>query len=224
MTEPTAILFDVDGTLISTGGAGGRSWDWAFRELHGVPADIGEFSEAGMTDPEVGRRTFESVLGRPPTQREMARLLATYLRRLPHEVEASEGYRVLDGVEELLPRLCGEGTLLGITTGGLEAAAHIKLARGRLNGFFCFGGYGSDSPDRAELTRRAIERGGGILGEPLDPARVLIVGDTPKDVEATHAAGAVAVAVASGHFGEEELREAGADHVLASLLEPLPGV
>ena len=73
---PIAMLFDVDGTLISTGGAGTRSWRWAFEKLHGIPADIGEFSEADMTDPVVARRTVHSVLGREPAEREMARLLA----------------------------------------------------------------------------------------------------------------------------------------------------
>lgn len=221
--EYVAILFDVDGTLISTGGAGTRSWAWAFDRLHGIPADIGEFSEAGMTDPEVGRRTFSSVVGRNPTEREMGRLLAAYLDRIPHEVETSKDYRVLDGVEALLPRLCEEGFLLGITTGALEAAAHIKLSRARLNRFFSFGGYGSDSPDRTALTQRALERGEVILGAPLDRGRVLVVGDTPMDAEAAHEVGAVAVAVASGKYSEEDLRDAGADHVLSSLEEPLPG-
>ena len=63
MEKPIAVLFDIDGTLITTGGAGARSWRWAFNELHGVAADIGQFSEAGMTDPEVARRTFANIIG-----------------------------------------------------------------------------------------------------------------------------------------------------------------
>jgi phosphoglycolate phosphatase-like HAD superfamily hydrolase len=87
-----------------------------------------------------------------------------------------------------------------------------------------FGGYGSDSTDRAELTRCAIERAGRILGQRLDPQRILVVGDTPKDIEAATAVRAIAVGVASGNYGEADLREAGADYVLASLREPLPGL
>lgn len=222
MHEPVAILFDIDGTLISTGGAGARSWRWAFDHLHGVPADIGQFSEAGMTDPQVARGTFAAVLGRPPEDRELARLIAAYLERLPTEVETSAGYRVLGGVEGLLPRLCAGGFLLGITTGAVEAAAHIKLARANLNGFFCFGGYGSDSDDRAGLTARAIERAGGILGRPIDPGDVAVVGDTPLDVKAATVVGAIPVAVATGHYGETELKEAGAEYVLGSLRDPFP--
>jgi len=85
--------------------------------------------------------------------------------RLPDEVAGSSDYRVLAGVDELLSRLCKAGFLLGITTGAVEAAAHIKLARANLNRFFPFGGYGSDSDDRGELTRKAIARAGEILPE-----------------------------------------------------------
>ena len=175
-----------------------------------------------MTDLEVARRTFVSVIGRTPTGRELASLLAKYLSRLPHEVAEAEGYKVLDGVPQLLPRLCGDGILLGITTGALEAAAQIKLARGGLNHYFCFGGYGSDSALRAELTRCAIERAGRILGEPADSSQVVVVGDTPLDVDAAHAAGAVAIGVATGNFSLGDLQRVGADHLLNSLAEPMP--
>jgi phosphoglycolate phosphatase len=223
MKRPQAILFDVDGLLITTGGAGARSWRWAFERLYGIPADIGEFTESGMTDPVVGRLTFTGVIGHEPSTQELARVMSHYLMRLPEEVAQSSGYRVLKGVEELLPRLCEGGFLLGITTGAVEAAAHIKLARANLNRFFSFGGYGSDSADRGELTRKAIARAGEILGSPLDPQRVLVLGDTPKDIAAAHAAHAIGVGVASGHYSEVELRQARADYVLGSLAEELPG-
>jgi phosphoglycolate phosphatase len=222
--KPAAILFDIDGTLITTGGAGAVSWRRAFEELHGVPADIGQFTDAGMTDPEVGRRTFAAVVGREPAPRELARLMAVRLKYLPEAVAESKGYRILDGVEDLLPRLVDEGYLLGLTTGGTDSAAFIKLARGNLARWFTFGGYGSDSTDRTELTRVAIERAGRLLGEALDPKTALVVGDTPLDIAAAHGAGAVAVGVASGHYSSEQLQEAGADYVLGSLREPLPGV
>jgi phosphoglycolate phosphatase-like HAD superfamily hydrolase len=224
MSRPQAILFDVDGLLITTGGAGTKSWRWAFEELYGIPADIGAHTDAGMTDPVVGRLTFLAVLGREPSAEELARVISHYVMRLPEEVKASRGYRVLDGVDALLPRLCRAGFLLGITTGAVEAAAHIKLARADLGRFFCFGGYGSDSNDRGELTTIAIQRAGRILGFQLHPQRVLVVGDTPKDIAAAHAARAIGVGVASGHYSEAELRDAGADYVLGSLVEDLPGL
>jgi phosphoglycolate phosphatase len=217
-----AVLFDIDGTLITTGGAGAVAWRQAFDALHGIPADIGQFTDAGMTDPEVGRLTFVNVIGREPSSGELDAVLVKRLEFLPHAVADSPGYRVLAGVQTLLPRLEREGHLLGLTTGGTEPAARVKLERGGLNRYFSFGGYGSDSPDRAELTRRAIERARDRFGASLDLHRVLVVGDTPHDIAAARAAGAVSVGVASGHFGVDELRAAGADHVLASLEDGFP--
>jgi phosphoglycolate phosphatase len=222
--KPLAILFDVDGTLITTGGAGAAAWRRAFDELYGVPADIGQFTDAGMTDPDVAFKTFVAVIGREPTPRELTRVIAARLKHLPDAVNESEGYRVLEGVEELLPRLAAEGYLLGITTGGTDSAAHIKLARANLGRWFPVGGYGSDSTDRTELTRIAIRRCGRMLGIDLDPRRVLVIGDTPLDIAAAHGAHAIGVGVASGHFSQEQLEGAGADAVLPSLRSPLPGV
>ncbi len=221
---PDAVLFDVDGTLLDTGGAGAVSWTWAFEELVGHPVDIGRYTDAGMTDPVVARKTFEADMGRPPTRREFARLLNLYLTVLPDNVEASTGYTVLPGVPELLQSLAEEGVLLGLTSGAVEAAAHIKLGRARLNHFFTFGGFGSDSPDRVKLTRCARERAEELAGESLPSQRVFVVGDTPLDVEAAQGAGLVSVAVATHHFDRAALEATGADHVLDDLTHPFPTV
>ena len=224
MARPSAVLFDIDGTLISTGGAGARSWRHAFDELYGIPADIGQFTDAGMTDPMVARLTFKAAIGHDPSPTELATVMAAYLDRLPYEVAHSDKYRVLDGAEAVLRSLGRGGVLLGITSGAVEAAAHIKLSRAGLNRYFPFGGYGSDSADRVELTKRAIERGGNLIGTTLDPSAVFVVGDTPKDIQAAHGAGCVAVGTATGHYSREELEKAGAEHVVDSLREPFPEV
>ncbi len=221
-TKMLAVLFDVDGTLISSGGAGAASWRLAFAELYGVPAEIGKYTDAGMTEPDVASRTFRNVIGHDPSAQELARVMSTRLHYLPRTVAESKSFRVLPGVRETLDRLHEAGCLLGITTGGVEAAAHIKLARADLSHYFCFGGYGSDSTDRIELTRRALERAGVLLGERLEPREVLVVGDTPHDVDAAHGVGAPAVGVATGHYSREELRDAGADYVLRSLEDEFP--
>jgi phosphoglycolate phosphatase len=220
--ERIAILFDIDGTLISTGGAGATSWRLAFDELYGIPADIGKFTDAGMTDPDVGRKTFEAVLKRKPERKEFARLMERRLHYLHGAVEESDGYKVFPGVEELLPKLIEDGYLLGLVTGNVEAAAHIKLHRARLNRFFSFGGYGSDSSDRGALTKIALRRAALVYGESVTPDQALVVGDTPHDVEGAHAAGIACVGVGAYHFTAEQLREAGADYAIASLVEGLP--
>ncbi len=217
-----AVLFDIDGTLIDTGGAGARSWSWAFDRLHGVPADIAKSSSAGMSDPDVAMRTFEASMGRPPSDHELARIFAWYVYRLQEEVAVSDGYRVLAGVVETLGRLMDLGVVLGIVSGGLEGSARIKLERGHLNRYFPVGGFGTDSRDRHEITRVAIARVSMMHGRDIEPGEVIVVGDTPLDVDAAKAVGAISVAVASGSSPVDELRRAGADHVLASLEEPFP--
>lgn len=218
---PVAVLFDIDGTLISTGGAGAAAWRLAFADLYGVPANIEDVTEAGMPDQLVVTVTFRHVIGREPTPREIAALMAKYLEHLPDTVAQSTHYVVFPGVHELLARLCDASHLLGLTTGNVEAAAHIKIARAGLNRFFAFGGYGSDSPDRGELTRIAISRAATIIG--AAPAAVYVVGDTPRDVEAAQEADAIAVGVATGHYTVEQLRSAGAEFVLRTFADdPFP--
>ncbi|HWC70661.1 MAG TPA: HAD family hydrolase [Actinomycetota bacterium] len=225
MTDRRVVLFDVDGTLIDTGGAGGRSWSHAFREAFGVDGDIRRFSEVGMTDPVVARETFEGTLGRAPTTDEVIRLMMRYVLRLPEEVASSPRYRVMPGVHDLLERLVHADTLLGLVTGNIEGAAHIKISRAGLQRFFLFGGYGSDSAVRSDLTRAAIARAEALSGHDIDPWEVIVVGDTPRDIEAAHGAGTVAVGVATGEYSVEQLRDGGADHVLRTFADdPFPSV
>ena len=220
--KPLAILFDIDGTLINSGGAGAASWKLAFDELYDIPADIGKFTDTGMTDPEVGRKTFESVLKREPDRREFTRLMERRNFYLHQTVEESKGYEVLPGVDQLLPELIDEGYLLGIVTGNVEAAAHIKLHRANLNRFFSFGGYGSDSDERGKVTKVALERASNVYGEQVELDQAFSVGDTPLDVTGAHEAGIKCVGVGSHKYTADQLREAGADWAISSLEEGLP--
>jgi phosphoglycolate phosphatase-like HAD superfamily hydrolase len=223
LANRTAALFDIDGTLIDTGGAGAVSWRLAFDELYGLPADIGKFTDTGMTDPEVGRKTFEAVLNRKPERKEFTKLLERRQHYLHETVAESEGYRALPGAEELLLALIENGHLLGLVTGNLEAAAHIKLHRAHFNRFFSFGGYGSDSNDRAEVTRIALRRAAFVFGEEIGPDDAIVVGDTPRDIEGAHAAGIACLGVGSHRYTADELKAAGADYAISSLEDALPG-
>ncbi len=225
MTAPDttqAVLFDIDGTLISTGGASDRAWKRAFKELQGVDVDVPAVTGKGVPDPEVGRVVFREAIGREPTDEEASALMRRRLDHLPEEVENSPGFVVKDGVVDLLDRLIDDGILLGLTTGNVEEAAHIKLQRANLNRYFSFGGYGSDSPDRTELTKKALERGEVVSGRTLERDHCFSCGDTPRDVEAGHGAGIRVVGVATGEFTVEELLEAGADAAIRSFREGLP--
>ncbi len=218
----SGVLFDIDGTLLVTGGAGAAAWQRGFEELFGVEADIDEHTDAGMTDPEIAAIVFREVLGREGSQAERSKAIAAYLRHLPDTVEESGGYRVMPGVEELLPKLIDRGLLLGLVTGNIEAAAHIKLSRGRLNRFFSFGGYGSDSADRTEVTKAALRRGELVSGGTLADGACIAVGDTPRDVTAGHGAGIRVAGVATGSYSTAQLRGAGADWALDDLTAGLP--
>jgi phosphoglycolate phosphatase len=221
--KPVVVLFDVDETLVHTGGSGARSWKAAFDKLYGVPADIGEHSSAGETDPQVARETFKGVLGRNPSDDELDRLYALYLLHLAEDILVSAQYRALPGAEQTLVKLGEEGVMLGLVSGAMEGAARTKLIPANFNRFFIFGAYGSDSPDRAELTGLAIDKAVRLHGQ-LTSDQVYVVGDTPHDIEATKAAGAVSVGVASGHYSIDQLEEAGGDHVLGSLEDRFPGL
>ncbi|HNA44121.1 MAG TPA: HAD hydrolase-like protein, partial [Solirubrobacterales bacterium] len=154
-----AVIFDLDGTLLTTGGAGAVAWDKAFQEVFGKSVDIAKVTESGMTDHDVAFAALRTVLDREPSHQDIDELTPVYVRELPEAVASSEKYRIEPGIVELLERLAAEGIPLGMTTGNIEPAARIKMERGDLNRFFAFGGYGSDSPNRAELTLHAIKRG-----------------------------------------------------------------
>jgi phosphoglycolate phosphatase len=218
---PIVVLFDIDETLVHTGGSGARSWNAAFEKVYGKPADIGAHSSAGETDPQVARATFRGVLGRDPTSDELGRLYTQYLLHLAEDIWTSPGYLLLPGAQQTLEQLAKAGVTVGLVSGAMEGAARTKLMPANLNRFFVFGAYGSDSPDRAELTRIAIGKA-ALLHDGLTPDRVYVVGDTPHDIEASKAAGAVSVGVASGHYTTDELKAAGPAFVLESLEEPFP--
>jgi phosphoglycolate phosphatase len=217
-----AVLFDIDGTLISTGGASDRAWKRAFRELQGVDVDVPAVTGKGVPDPAVGRIVFQEATGRQPTEEEADALMRRRLDYLPEEVENSPGYVVKDCVIETLEELSAAEIALGLTTGNLEEAARIKLERADLNRFFSFGGFGSDSPDRTELTKKALERAERVIGGNLDLGRCFACGDTPRDVEAGHAAGIRVTGVATGEFTVQELEESRADTTITSFCEGLP--
>ncbi len=217
-----AVLFDVDSTILVTGGAGGAAWQRAFAELYGVEADVAERTDAGMTDPEIAAIVFREAVGRAGRPEERARAIGCYLKHLPDTVRESAGYRVMPGVEALLDRLIDAGVLLGLVTGNVEAAAHVKLSRAGLNRFFSFGGYGSDSADRTEVTRAALQRGRLVAGGALSADACISVGDTPRDVVAGHGAGIRVVGVATGRYSTAELAQAGADYAIETVESGFP--
>jgi len=218
--QPTVLLFDIDGTLLKTGGAGRRSMRQAFQDVCGRPEALDGMDFRGMTDPLILEGGLLAI-GQLPTPERIAQLARAYLHALTVEVPASPEYEVLPGVRELLARLSGrECVALGLGTGNCEAGARTKLERGELWHHFAFGGYGDDHGDRVELIRAGATRGAGALGAPLRACRVVVIGDTPKDALAARGIDAACLGVLTGGHSEHELRIAGAEWVVPDLCHP----
>jgi len=218
--RPTVLLFDIDGTLILTGGAGRRSMDAAFRQETGQSDVFVDFRFGGMTDIGIVRAGLGRV-GREYDEAFAERIFDAYLTILPKEVAAAEEYRVLPGVFEVLDAVIGiAGVAVGLGTGNIERGARIKLGRAELSKRFSFGGFGSDAEDRAVLLTRGAERGAAALGLDVPDCRVVVIGDTPRDVAAARAMGAECIAIATGGHPAEELRSHDPEAVFEDLGDP----
>ena len=220
------MLFDVDLTLVNTGGAGLRALDSAFEEMFDIPKVTEGVAPHGKTDPAIIREIFANTdlslkvdssedEGLPGSL--LDKVLKRYIFYLEREVAVSERYLVLPGITEILGELDGRSdTLMGLATGNIEIGARIKLERGALNPFFPFGGFGSDSEDRVELVQKAGKLAEELHGSPISPEDTFVIGDTPLDVSAGKAAGFQTVAVATGRSGVDSLKATNADLVIAS--------
>lgn len=218
--RPVVYLFDIDGTLLSTGGAGRRSMEGAFVRCHGRADACASFGFGGMTDRLIARLGLEAI-GKEADERSIHALLETYLELLEAEIVAAAS-RVHDGVVDALDRAAArENAAIGLGTGNVESGARIKLSQVNLWSRFAFGGYGSDHEDRAELLRVGALRGAARLGLTLEQVRVLVIGDTPRDVTAARAIGAECLAVATGGFDLAALEAEAPTYLAPTLADPV---
>src|SRR5262245_53748098 len=217
----TVYLFDIDGTLLASGGAGKAALEDGLAEEFGVRGAIDKLSLSGRTDRAIVADLLAlSNLENTPENRE--RVLAAYLRHLPGCLARLQG-RVLPGVVALLERLQGnERTAVGLLTGNIRAGAAIKLGHFGLAGHFPFGGFGDLHHDRDDVAREALGAVRERVGDPLDPGRIWVIGDTPHDVRCARAIGARAVAVTTGWHTREELLACVPDLLLDDLSDPAP--
>jgi phosphoglycolate phosphatase len=170
-----------------------------------------------MTDRAIIRGGLER-LGLASDDGAIDAICATYLAALADEMPHSEGFAVCPGVPVLLDALAGrDGVAVGLGTGNLREGARIKLEHARLDHHFTFGGFGCDHEHRPAIIRVGAERGAARLGLPLASCRVVVIGDTPRDVEAAIAIGAESVAVETSGIDGAALRAAGATHVFPDL-------
>jgi phosphoglycolate phosphatase-like HAD superfamily hydrolase len=220
--RPTVLLFDVDGTLVTTGGVGRRALELAFERSLGRSDACRSFRLDGMTDRAIVRGGLLAI-GVEPTEALIDRLLVDYLHVLGEEVAAAPDatYRVHAGMREAVERASTRTTVaVGLGTGNIREGARIKLERVGLFDRFSFGGFGCDAEERTALIRRGAERGAARFGAAPEHCRVVVIGDTPKDVAAGRAIGAECIGVGTGHFSAEQLLAAGAHQAFADLAAP----
>jgi len=213
-------LFDIDGTLLRAGGAGRRAVELAVGEVLDELDDevsLQSVEFAGRTDPWIVRAALMQY-GVAAEDDLIHEVLRRYVAHLPRELERADAFEVLPGVLALLSELSDrEDLVLGLGTGNTEPAAYAKLARGGLDSFFAFGGFGSDHAERPEVLRTALHRGLERTGVQMGDARVVVIGDTPHDVAAARAIGAHCVAVSTGGYEPSALEAAGASVVVSDL-------
>lgn len=209
-------LFDIDGTLVDTGGAGMAALKEATCEIFGHEGPALDL--AGSTDLGIVAN-IHAHFEIEPTRERIDAYFDVYLGRLDWNLTRG-GFsgRVFDGVHELLAGLADRpDATIGLLTGNIAGGAASKMRHFGLSGHFPFGAYGSDHADRNRLGPIALERAAVHAGRSFTAAETWVIGDTPKDIACAHAIGARCLAVATGQFSAAALEEHGADRVVESL-------
>ncbi|MBI5408383.1 MAG: haloacid dehalogenase-like hydrolase [Nitrospirae bacterium] len=207
------ILFDIDGTLITAGGAGTRSLNLAFHALFKIEDAFKDITMAGKTDIQIIKEGLDthgfSMDGNVDKMTEM------YLQFLQEKIN-NPWKMMKPGIVDLLDLLKDHGMPLGLLTGNLKEGARIKLAPFRLNEYFLDGAFGSDDEDRDNLLPIAVEKF-ARRGYAFSLRQCIVIGDTPRDVRCAKIHGAYCVAVATGPYPKDELLKTDADIVFDSL-------
>lgn len=217
------ILFDIDGTLLSTQGAAKRAFHRALMEVYGEAGPIATHDFSGKTDPQIARELLSAAgLGAESIDEQLPELWDIYLRELAIEFEApAHETRVLPGVPALLDALTAQSAVvLALLTGNIAHGAALKLASAGIDpDTFRCGAYGSDCERRDGLPTVAVQRAHERTGRAFRGKDVIVIGDTPHDVTCGRSLGVTAVAVATGGHDGEALRAAGADVVFSDLAD-----
>jgi phosphoglycolate phosphatase len=214
-------LFDIDGTLLLSGGAGSIAINQLFEERYGVGGVMDSVAAGGKTDEIIFQECAQNGMARELAEDEVAALIEAYLPMLEMELKRAPQFRLMPYVRECMAFVAEAQDIVGIATGNVEGAAMAKLDRAELREYFHFGGYGSDSPIRPELVATAMKRGRACIGRELPNEDFVVIGDTLHDITAARACGARVIAVATGSASMETLAEAKPD-ALFETLEELP--
>jgi phosphoglycolate phosphatase-like HAD superfamily hydrolase len=211
------VLFDIDGTLVHTGGAGTKAFAKTFATEFNLHHGAEKMKFAGRTDVSLVREFFK-IHGLDESPAHFRQFFARYVFWLDHIVEQSTGGEC-PGVREFIAdlRALPQPPMLGLLTGNLRLGAEIKLRRFGLWDLFALGGFADDHEDRNHIAVAALERGRRVLGRNLQPQEIVVIGDTPFDVRCGKFIGAKTLAVATGGSTLEELTPCAADWTVPDL-------
>jgi len=216
MKKRRLLLWDIDGTLISTGAAGQRAIARATAQRFGSGGDLEGVEIAGRTDSSIAHQILAKY-GEPLTEENISSFLNLYLGLLEQDLPGSNG-QVLPGILELLQRAEHRSdTVLGLLTGNLRRGAQLKLERYQLWRFFAFGAFADDHNDRNQLGAFALTRAEEDTGEEFRPGQVDVIGDTGHDIACGKAFGARTIAIATGTWPRERLAECAPDFLFDDL-------
>ena len=215
------ILFDIDGTLLSAGGAPRRAFRTALLEHFGTEGAAAHDDFSGKTDPQIVYDLMGAAgFADDRIEERIGDFFSHYLHELERELAVETRHRLYPGVAELIPELAGDPRIvLGLLTGNIEPGARLKLDHFGLWRHFAVGAFGSDHPTRDCLGPFAVARAEALFGRRFAGPEVVVVGDTPADVQCGRAIGAFAVAVATGRPSREVLERAEPDLLLDSLAD-----
>jgi phosphoglycolate phosphatase-like HAD superfamily hydrolase len=208
-------LFDLDGTLLTTDGAGRAALKLASADVFGIFEDLSNITIAGNTDSRIGREILAKH-GIPLSETALNRLLGAYLARLVDQLKLNPG-RTLPGVVQMLDCLTEANVGIGLLTGNLRRGAELKLGAHGVERYFEFGAFGDDDFDRNKLGPIALERAQAWYKTGFSPDEIFVIGDTPRDVACARAFGARSVAVATGQYSSEELAATQPDFLFSDL-------
>ena len=211
----TVCLFDIDGTLLNSGGAGQHAMERALLEVFNVTGPYTDILAAGRTDRAITTDLFNHH-GIETSEENWSTFQAEYFRQLPESLATQDG-RVLPGIVDLLDRLADQETIdLGLLTGNFRQGANLKLSHYKLDHHFDFGGFGDDDFDRDDVARRALREAQTHLDRDVPGETIWVIGDTPADVKCGRAIGAKVIAVATGIYDEATLDAAKPDFLFSS--------
>jgi phosphoglycolate phosphatase-like HAD superfamily hydrolase len=216
----TLLLFDIDGTLLLTGGAGKIAFEEAFEEIFEIPEAWRNLDPHGKTDPAIFDEVAQRELGRLLSPGEFDLLMERYEEIFEERIQQSPRFELMPGVIEILEHLSRKPDIfLALATGNFEGAGHMKLKRGAVDHYFTTGGFGNDAREREKILLAAVAYSEELAREHFEKERIFVIGDTEHDIAAAKKADLRSIAVLTNGRTRKDFEKNPPDHILKDLTD-----